>query len=581
MFFEYKGVISPFPFFSIISIVVLFFHSLLNFTLCNILSTRPRFRLLVNLLVCFFNALLAPVFFSIHYFAPALPYFLCISVLVLEFTVLFEGKFSTKLGVALGSLLHLFVLRAIIVSSFSIVNSISMLEVLSTSEYYTLVNLFSFASQLVTLTLFIKLIPLKTVKIIMNNTMYYKGLLLLTFLLVVYMAYNSYFFVIDFFSINVAIQEIVISLLVLSFFYIMILMLIRIFNLRIYEEKTKELETKIDKDKTLAAAVFNYASIIMEINCSRDTVERLLVNSTEMAISHLPSVDDFFEKHIELYVHPKDKKMMGAISSLSLISNYEQGIREKEYEYRAKKLKPASQQSGVQVESDTYFWYKMRISTGMNADSTEVISFITVDEIHDEKEEELELRLKAETDPLTGAYNRNAFTEKINKYLTGGRKGALYMFDLDNFKGINDNMGHSAGDAVLQEVCSKTSKLFRNRDIVGRIGGDEFVVFLEGTVEKDVIEEKAQALCKTINKKYYAENQETIEISASVGISIAPKDGMDFETLFNAADLAMYKSKDIGKNAYTFYSTDINGEFSPQTKDAYTRNHQNLQSLDS
>ncbi len=567
--------------FYFLSGVVLFFHSSLNFHLCDLLSERPRFHKAFIFFGCILNAVSAPIFFTIYYFDPTLPYFICIAILVLEFSILFKGKFSGKLGVALGSLLHLFVLRAIAIAIFSIVLDISMYEVLHNAKIFPWINFTSFTAQLVTLTLFIKLIPLKTVKIIMDNKSFYKSLLLLTSLLVVYMAYNSYFFLIDFVSINMAVQEIVIAVLVLSFFYIMILMLIRTFNLKIYKEKTKELETKIDKDRTLAAAVFNYASIIMEINCSRDTVERLLVNSTEMAISHLPSVDDFFEKHIELYVHPKDKKMMGAISSLSLISNYEQGIREKEYEYRAKKLKPASQQSGVQVESDTYFWYKMRISTGMNADNSEVISFITVDEIHDEKEEELELRLKAETDPLTGAYNRNAFAEKINKYLTSGRKGALYMFDLDNFKGINDNMGHSAGDAVLQEVCAKTSKLFRNRDIVGRIGGDEFVVFLEGTIEKDVIEEKAQALCAAINKKYYAENQETIEISASVGISIAPKDGMDFETLFNAADLAMYKSKDIGKNTYTFYDTDISGEFSPQTKDAYTRNHQNLQNLDS
>ncbi len=559
------------PVFYTISAVVLFFHSFLNFYLCNALSEKTRFHKSSIYFVCSINSVVVPFLLTYDFSFQSLSYLLCIIALVLEYSLLFEGSFSSKLGIALGSLLHLFVLRAIIICSVAMYNGTSLYNVIITPSVFMWVNFSSFAAQLITLTLFITLIPLKTVIKIMSNKRFYTKLLFLTSLLILYMIFNTNIFMIDYFSVNLFVQEIVIAVLVLTIFYIMILLLINIFKLGIYKDKTKELEIKIDKDKTLASAVFNYANIIMEVNCSRDKIERLLMTSTEISVDHLPGLSHFFKKHIELYVHPEDKNILAEIDSFSIISEFEDGISEIEHEYRAKKLKPSVSQKGVQVVSDEFLWYKMRIKTSNDTSNAEVISVITVDEIHEEKEEALKLRLKAETDQLTGSYNKNTFAEKVNTYLKNERMGALFMFDLDNFKGINDNMGHSAGDAVLQEVATKTKTLFRNRDIVGRIGGDEFVVFLEGTTEKDLIEEKAKKLCSIICKKYYAKNKEIIEISCSIGIAIAPHDGTDFDTLFDVADLAMYQSKSEGKNCFTIYDSNVISGFTPQDKESYMR----------
>ncbi len=560
-----------YPLFYVLTGIVLFFHSFLNFHLCDILSEKTRFHKFTIILACLANGLFAPVFFSIEYTSPALAYIICFVVLVTEFTILFAGSFSGKFGVALGSLLHLFVLRAIIVAGFSLVNGISMHEVHSNPEIFPWVNFASFAAQLITLTMFIKLIPLSTVKKIMNDTFFYKNLLVLTSLLVAYMTYNSYFFLNDGFSVNLAIQEIVIAIFMLAFFYIMILLLIKIFKLGIYEEKAKELEVKLDKDRNLTTTILNYADVIIEINCSKDKIDRLIIDSTDLPVDHLPTLAEFVRAQTEHYTHMDDLERIRNISTHSIILDFNKGIVDKEYEYRSKKIIPSGKGFGVKSAGDDYYWYRMRINTSLNNKTSEIISFMTIEEIHDEKEEELALRHRADSDHLTGAFNKNAFATKVDDYLKTTKLGVLYMLDLDNFKGINDNMGHSKGDSVLREVYAKVSKVFRSRDIIGRIGGDEFVVFLEGSEDESLLVEKAQRMCELINKTYTAENNVSIEISCSVGIAIASQTGDNFQTLFNAADLAMYSSKHRGKNTYTIYDENLVSGFEPKEREEYMR----------
>ncbi len=552
------------PMFYIISVFVMAVHSFLNCYLCGILSDRTRFHKASVLVVCLINGIMAPFVFTTAFSNPIAPYIFCIIVLNVEFLVLFVGKTSGKIGVAMGSLIHLFTLRAIVLSSIAYAKNISMHEVYYSEQLMPWVNLAAFAVQLVTLTLFIRFIPLKTVRQIMADQGFYKSLLVLTSLLVLYMVYNSYIFTVDAVSRVLFVQEIVVSVFMLSCFYIMLLFLIKIFNLGAYKEKTKQLEVQLDKDRVLTSAVINYASIIIEINCTKDEITRLLINSKETPVSHLPPVTDFFKKQVYAHTHPDDVKMMSELSAHTFVSAFENNEFEKIYEYRAMPIEAVEKGTGVNAKGDEYLWYKMRVNISLDESTSDVIALLTVDEIHSEKQMELALRYKAERDTLTGAYNKNTFETKVNEYLSTGGQGTLYMFDLDNFKGINDNMGHTAGDAVLSEVNSKITALFRAHDLVARIGGDEFVIFLVGAVGLSVVQDKAQKMCETINKTYHAKNKVDIEVSCSVGISIAPKDGDDFEKLFNAADIAMYHSKGKGKNTYTIYDQALNEGFEPQ-----------------
>ncbi len=558
------------PNFYLIAAIVISFHSFLNFMLCDKLSDSLKFHKISMYIACLTNGIVGPLFLFTNYNNPMTQYFICTIILLVEFLVLFKSRLYITIGVCAGSLLHLFVLRAIIIAVFSLVNKIPMNEIIHNEQFFPMVNLLAFLSQVITLSLFIKLMPLKVVKEIMLNKSFYTGLLSLTLLLNIYIIFNSYMFTVDVFSVNIAVQEIVIALFILAFLYIMLFMLIKVIKLGVYKEKTQQLEHKIDKDKLLTSAIFNIAEVILEVNCTQDKMLRILINSVERPTEHLDGLSEFFIEQTKIYTHPEDVGILDKINSKKLLSDFENGYNEKLYEYRSKKIHSSDNRTGVKSIDDNYLWFRMRINLSRDEESSDVIALFTIDEIDTEKQEEISLRKKAETDPLTGSYNKETIAIKINEYVNKGGQGALYMFDLDNFKGINDNMGHAAGDEVLREVYAKTTSVFRPSDLVSRVGGDEFLVYLAGTARYSTLQFKAEQICKEMSKVYHADNGVDIEISCSVGISISPKDGTDFDSLYKAADIAMYHSKSIGKNTFTFYDDSSTG-YKPQEKEDYMR----------
>jgi len=165
---------------------------------------------------------------------------------------------------------------------------------------------------------------------------------------------------------------------------------------------------------------------------------------------------------------------------------------------------------------------------------------------------------KADTDQLTGFYNKAATETFISEALLSSSSEtthALFCLDLDNFKGINDGFGHLFGDEVLKELTGNIKKAFRTSDILGRFGGDEFVVFVYDIPSIEYIKEKAAVLNKCLNKTYRKDNV-ACTVSASIGIAVFPNDGTTYETLYKKADEASYTAKKSGKNTYRFASTE-------------------------
>lgn len=165
-----------------------------------------------------------------------------------------------------------------------------------------------------------------------------------------------------------------------------------------------------------------------------------------------------------------------------------------------------------------------------------------------------EMRDMAKRDPLTKLLNRG-FTENfINEYLSERRnRGALLMFDMDNFKDVNDQYGHIAGDELLIEFAHILKGLTRQDDIVCRLGGDEFVIFLKDVSSHAIIVEKVEQLIMTLeNRIEKPENGGSITVST--GIAVAPDDGRSFSQLYQNADKALYYVKMNSKGSYHFYS---------------------------
>lgn len=174
------------------------------------------------------------------------------------------------------------------------------------------------------------------------------------------------------------------------------------------------------------------------------------------------------------------------------------------------------------------------------------------------KKEIEELKEKSSRDPLTKLYNKIKIEDIVNSYLNRKDKFscALFIIDIDNFKSINDTFGHIFGDVVLKEITSNITQIFNENEIIARIGGDEFVVFLKDIPDVDYVEKKAELLCDIFRKTYIIENKE-YKISASIGITISPKDGLEYSKLLQKADIAVYTAKKEGKDTYKLYNDDM------------------------
>ncbi len=175
-------------------------------------------------------------------------------------------------------------------------------------------------------------------------------------------------------------------------------------------------------------------------------------------------------------------------------------------------------------------------------------------DIEHQKQSMQRLIRRADSEPLTGLLNRGALERNVKSYLTGegsGGKHALLILDFDNFKAVNDTLGHAKGDNLLVSFAAGMKRLFRAGDDLSRIGGDEYMAFIKNIHADDDALDKAEAMraeMAALSKRI------GIPVSLSIGIAMYPRDGNTFEKLYKAADKALYQVKKNGKNAVALYA---------------------------
>ena len=169
-------------------------------------------------------------------------------------------------------------------------------------------------------------------------------------------------------------------------------------------------------------------------------------------------------------------------------------------------------------------------------------------------EKKKELENKADTDLLTGLTNKLATERKIKDFMSHNpnTQSMLFILDVDNFKKINDTMGHAFGDEVLRSLGQQITAIFRASDIIGRVGGDEFMIFLKNIADDDTIRKEARKV-ENFFRNFQAGEYVKYAATASIGVAIFPQEGSDFESLYKAADQGLYKAKKRGKNQLAFY----------------------------
>lgn len=203
-------------------------------------------------------------------------------------------------------------------------------------------------------------------------------------------------------------------------------------------------------------------------------------------------------------------------------------------------------------------WASISLISGADGGKSYIAVFSDISEL---KAAERKLEQLAHYDPLTGLPNRTLFYDRFASSLGRSarhkRHTALLFIDLDRFKPINDMHGHQTGDAVLIEVARRIQKHIRPDDTLSRLGGDEFTVILDGLDACEKVQLIAQRILQELKAPIMLGDKQ-LDLSASIGIALYPKDGLDAQTLLKHADTAMYHVKERGRNAFMFFDEALN-----------------------
>lgn len=242
----------------------------------------------------------------------------------------------------------------------------------------------------------------------------------------------------------------------------------------------------------------------------------------------------------------KEEFREGYVSTFTpknVLREYEKGNHHLEYDFM------------ITQDGSNYFWMRIDAYIFYSSEDGCIHMFTYRKNIDQERRMELRIKKEAETDEMTGLYYRKAAERKIGKILLKNpdQRYAFFIFDIDNFKQANDRYGHAFGDFVIREFADILRQNFREEDVLGRIGGDEFVAFIRIN-DPEKIEEKARELSDALDRTC-SDQTSSWKMSASIGVSIVPEHGMDFVTLYKNADKALYETKQRGKNGYTLYKS--------------------------
>lgn len=206
---------------------------------------------------------------------------------------------------------------------------------------------------------------------------------------------------------------------------------------------------------------------------------------------------------------------------------------------------------------------RLTIDTSYNEDGSVNCHIGLFSDVTAERHKEETIWRQAHFDHLTGLPNRQMFHEVLQRSMEeadrNGRSLALIYMDLDYFKEVNDSLGHDLGDELLKEVAQRLSRAVRQHDLVARLGGDEFTLILSHSDKLDHIEEVCRRVLKAVADSYVLRHN-VVTISASLGVTLYPRDGSTATELLQNADLAMYSAKDAGRNQYRHFCPSMQQE---------------------
>ena len=295
--------------------------------------------------------------------------------------------------------------------------------------------------------------------------------------------------------------------------------------------------------------------VLLEWNLTKDIFENEMGASQKpVNFENVDSFDQNARKFAEDFLVSEDRyEYLSLMNRQRLIGMYHSGIYSASMDFREK-------------NGDSYHWMNLSIRMVMYPASSDIKAYFTVSDIDKEKRAELSKAAQSELDSLTGVCNRGTFVEKVAALLSGSSRQsgshALIMLDVDEFKMVNDTFGHDAGDRLLQCIAQSAREMLRPEDIIGRIGGDEFMICLTNISSESAMQRRVGEIIGAMKLR----SGNGSPVTVSMGVAVFPRDGDSFDTLYKKADIALYSIKKAGKNSFCFYNDGME-----ETKSALTQ----------
>ncbi|MDO4573270.1 MAG: GGDEF domain-containing protein, partial [Clostridia bacterium] len=309
---------------------------------------------------------------------------------------------------------------------------------------------------------------------------------------------------------------------------------------------TREKEIAYQKWQSSLAALLAENAIYLEINLSQDRIEREENLGPENAGRTGQRLSDYVAYGTTHITWPEDVEDFRAFFDRErLLGLYYAGRTMDQLEYRA-------------IIGGQPQWFRADVQMVKYPYTDDVKAFVIYTNIDASRREREELAAAAERDSMTGLYNHATTERRIREKLAQdtGERCALLILDLDDLKSINDTQGHAEGDRALMAVAGILQKHFRSTDIIGRIGGDEFLVLLTDISSAATLRGVMDSLVRKVSEARVG-LQNRVALHCSVGIAFGMAGLDDFETLYRQADRALYYIKRSGKNDFAFYISEM------------------------
>lgn len=496
-----------------------------------------RVRLCISIINGFLT-ILSRLYLNLSY-----TYLLAVITMYSEMRLLFRKRISSTLYGVLAVLVNMMAINTAVLVSYSWINNYSIPQVINTFPMYFKCVLITNIIEIILVIIVLRFVPPKKILSAMRLNIQRWYMLAWMGVCAIFLFGNIGVLKLKLINYNIFLLEICFCLCLLTSCYVLLCYTLHINSLIKVRKKNEKLTKQLGTQARLQSVLMKDSLFTTQANLSKNTILYGLHIYHEN-LDYLHNNYDLWYEYAINQIYPDDREIFTiSLKRNTLLKNHKNGIEPKPFEYRRK------------GNDGEYRWTKLYLRTFLDTETNDIHVFGYGFDVEDEIRQREVLKKKAQTDGLTGLLNKITTESFIRSQIKAGC-GCLFMVDIDYFKGINDTYGHQTGDAVLKQVAHALQKSFRESDIIGRIGGDEFMIYINGVNDRNNISNKAINLIKEI-RSTLSDNSSSLSPTVSIGIAIVDNNLDDFSIAYNRADTALYSIKQTEKNNFAIYSDDM------------------------